>query len=92
VTLVGRVEDGALIVTVMPNVPPSPELARALAVRVQAATTGRCPCGATVQMPSREARRKATREGRALRVTFHHEHDCAATDESIKRLTAAALS
>mgnify|MGYP001611305129 FL=1 len=89
----GTIEDGALIVTLMPATPPnSPELAHALAVRAQAATTGRCECGATAELPNRAARRRATREGRALRVEFLHEHDCVATDEAIRRLTSAALS
>jgi hypothetical protein len=76
---------------VLPTIPdgaPSP-IAEGIARRRIAAITGECPCGARRVLPNRAARRRAKRDGEALRsfVVFAHEEDCSADTETLIRMT-----
>lgn len=68
-----------------------PELREAIALRRIATIEGRCPCGAVLYLPNREARRKAKRDGRQLHATVQHEPSCDATDDRIIALVRGEL-
>lgn len=63
-----------------------PEVLEGLTRRRLVATTGVCPCGASLVVPNRAARRAAARIGRVLHVDVEHEDDCAALDPRINRI------
>src|SRR5262245_27290041 len=66
-----------------------PELAEALTRRNVTVVTGQCPCGATVSLPNRAERRRASRHGGDLavqHVVVHHEADCPAADENVAEI------
>jgi hypothetical protein len=73
--------DGERVAWVMPTIPDdAPERRReGIARRRITATTGRCPCGAVLVMPSRRERRAAQRAGRrTVDVYVQHEPGCPA--------------
>lgn len=59
------------------------EVREGLARRRIAALAGRCPCGATVTLPSRAARRRAVRQRVSLRIVVEHEDGCPATEQAL---------
>jgi hypothetical protein len=54
-----------------------------LARRRIVAVDGTCPCGATLQLPSRAQRRAAARGGHPCPVRVEHEDDCPAADRHL---------
>ena len=60
--------------------------------RQQANATGRCECGATIQMPNRAERRAAAARGEPARAFMLHEADCTASDESLRELYIAGMN
>jgi hypothetical protein len=68
-------------VVVVPEIPEdAPARVReGLARRRLAVTTGRCPCGARLDLP-------ATPSGTVTHVTLEHEPDCPAIDPALEQL------
>ncbi|WP_226353783.1 hypothetical protein [Pseudonocardia sp. ICBG601] len=59
----------------------APRVREGLARRRQVAVTGRCPCGATMAIPSRAQRRAARRAARRIHhVAVIHADSCPAID------------
>lgn len=85
-------DDRALIVAALPPADATGEVAAAWARRAEAMLTGTCACGARMELPNRAERRRARRERRPVHSRFLHEADCGASDDGIRRLTAASRS
>ena len=84
--VVVRKMGGQQVVLVLPNVPSdAPEDVReGFTRRRHTMITGRCVCGATFNMPSRAARRRARKTGNEITSTYaQHENDCPARDSII---------
>jgi hypothetical protein len=76
--------DGQRVLFVVPALPDEapPRLREGLARRRVLYATGRCPCGATFEMPNRATRRAARKTGAVLHGRVTHEDDCPATDDA----------
>jgi hypothetical protein len=64
---------------IAPEIPEDgpPDLREGIARRRLVATTGRCPCGARLELP------ETVKRGSFMVVRVEHESDCPATDERI---------
>ncbi len=60
-----------------------PEIREGIARRNLVAMGEPCPCGARFVMPNRAARRRATRNGEACRVTVEHDGHCPAVTANL---------
>ncbi len=78
-----RVLNQEKTVHVLPSIPDdaSPALKDAIAIRNAASTTGRCQCGAEVEIVGRD-------EIGVIHALFVHEDDCPAADDNLDRLLA----
>jgi hypothetical protein len=73
----------AVLTTEIPDDAP-PALREGLARRRLVATTGRCPCGAVLELPDLVP-------GAVLTAAVAHEPDCPATDDAIAQAVAGWL-
>jgi hypothetical protein len=60
--------------------------------RQRANLTGRCDCGAQVQMPNRAERRAAAARGEPAHARWLHEDGCPASDQALAALWRASMS
>jgi hypothetical protein len=81
-----------LVITDMPPAGASPAFTAAWMRRQRANATGRCECGAVIEMPNRAQRRAAKARGSPPRATMLHEADCPATDAALRGLYLAGLN
>lgn len=87
VTTLRTGERVAIVDSVIPEDGPS-ELREGLARRASVNQGGRCPCGATIELPNRATRRAAQRAGTALEIEVVHEMDCPASTRNVLAATA----
>jgi len=73
-------DDDRVIGYVLPELPEGAprDVLEGLTRRRLTALNGQCPCGATMTLPNRAERRRATRRGVAFRIRVEHELDCPA--------------
>ena len=78
--------DGQQVAYLLPEIPEDApgELREGLARRRLTVLHGECPCGAKVELPNREARRRAAAAGAVLRVEVEHEDGCPAVDRRVR--------
>jgi hypothetical protein len=81
-----------LAITAAPPPGASPAFIAAWQRRQRANATGRCDCGAVIQLPNRAERRAAIARGEPLQAHMFHEDGCTATDEALRQLYQAGMS
>jgi surfactin synthase thioesterase subunit len=81
-----------LVITCPPPAGASPAFTAAWLRRQRANATGRCECGAVIEMPNRAQRRAAKAHGELAHATMLHEADCPASDQSLRALYLAGLN
>jgi hypothetical protein len=76
--------DAQRVLFVVPALPDDapPRLREGLARRRVFYATGRCPCGATFEMPNRATRRAARKTGAVIHSRVLHKQDCPASDDA----------
>jgi hypothetical protein len=86
------VNERILVITDMPPAGASPAFTAAWMRRQRANVTGRCECGAVIEMPNRAQRRAAKARGEPARATMLHEAGCPASDAALRELYLAGLN